>query len=77
MSEVDLVEWRRPFIVLTKADLVEDVGPFVRIAQLRSRFSCNLPAMSPAAAIEELRSLLIPGRLSFCLGSLGLANPHS
>lgn len=62
-----------PIIVLTKADLVTDVGPFRREAE---KCALGFPVLSISSVsgegIGELRSLLVAGETVVLLGSSGV-----
>jgi len=62
-----------PIIVLTKADLVTDVGPFRREAE---KCALGFPVLSISSVsgdgISELRSLLVVGETVVLLGSSGV-----
>jgi ribosome biogenesis GTPase len=62
-----------PIIVLTKADLIDDVGPFQREAE---RCALGFPVVCVScvsgAGIDDLRSLLLAGETIVLLGSSGV-----
>jgi ribosome biogenesis GTPase / thiamine phosphate phosphatase len=64
----------QPVVLLTKADLVDDVAPYVAEAETVTLGSCPVHAVSAqtGVGIEELRTWLQPNRTAVLLGSSGV-----
>jgi ribosome biogenesis GTPase / thiamine phosphate phosphatase len=64
----------QPVVLLTKADLVADVLPFLAEAEAVTLGACPvLPVSAPTGAgLEALRALLAPNRTAVLLGSSGV-----
>ncbi len=64
----------QPVVLLTKADLVADVLPFLAEAEAVTLGACPVLAVSApeGAGLDELRALLAPNKTAVLLGSSGV-----
>jgi len=64
----------QPVVLLTKADLVDDVAPFVAQAESATRGTCPVHALSTrtGAGLEDVRAYFAGNRTAVVLGSSGV-----